>query len=267
LRIKCRRLVAKREPVEQWRVAFGDLQWVCGNKLALDKACSDAQRRGGCDRCVSSRQAAQTAGSAVETTKGSRMREVLRRGGVIVPLDRMAAAFSASYLKSLVALPCAPPAPRSLISPVAQREQAILGVICPEATGEADRQIMTLGRMFRLRDIDASIVVLGQCADELGVMATLNIFVTAAIAREEYPQVIRQYGIGKLFSPYRTRHFGIGDELGAVCGLQKAYFDWSFGALAIDDGDLALDPRICVERAALEVGAWLFDEPADCFRS
>jgi O-antigen biosynthesis protein len=247
------------------RVAFGDLQWVCGNKLALDKACSDAQFRGGCDRCVSSARSAQTARSAVETTKGSRMREVLRRAGVIVPLDRMAAAFSTSYLKSLVVSPSALPQLRGSTASLAKLEPAILGVICPEATGEADRQIVALARMFRLRGIDALIVVLGRCADELGVMATLNIFVTAAIAREEYPQVIRQYGIGRLFSPYRTRHFGIVDDLGAVCGLQKAYFDWSFGALAIDDGDLALDPRICVERAALEVGAWLFD-PADCFR-
>src|SRR5208337_3111678 len=110
------------------------------------------------------------------------------------------------------------PAPRSPIGPVAQLKQAVLGVICPEATGEADRQIMTLGRMFRLRDIDASIVVLGQCVDELGVMASGNIFVTGAIARQEYPQVIRQYGIGRLFSPYRTRHFRIVDDLGALCG-------------------------------------------------
>ena len=193
------------------------------------------------------------------------MWDVLRRAEAIIPLDRMAAAFATSYLKSVVALPCVPPPPRSPIASLAKFEQAILGVICPEATGESDRQIMTLGRMFRLRDIDVSIVVLGLCVDELGIMASGNIFVTGAIALEQYPQVIRQYGVARLFSPYRTRHFRMVDDLGALCGLQKGYFDWSFGALEIDDGDLALDPRICVERAALEVGAWVLLEPADCF--
>jgi O-antigen biosynthesis protein len=248
------------------RVAFGDLRWICSNRLALEKNCSNAECRGGCDRCVSSPQPARTTNSVVDKSKGSRMREVLRRTEVIIPLDRMAAAFSASYLKSFVALPCASPPSRGPIASVAKLGQAILGVVCPEATGEADRQIIALGRMFRLRDIDASIVVLGQCVEELRLMASGNIFVTGAIARQEYPQVILQYGIGRLFSPYRTRHFRLADDLGALCGLQKGYFDWSFGSLEIDDGDLALDPRICVERAALEVGAWLLDEPADCFR-
>ena len=248
------------------RFALGDLRWICSKKLALEKVCLNSECLGGCDRCVSSPQSAQTPNSAVEKSKGSRVREVLRRAEAVIPLDRMAAAFSASYLGPLVASPCAAPPPRGSIASLAKLEQVILGIVCPEATGEADRQIMTLGRMFRLRDIDASIVVLGQCVDELGIMASGNIFVTGAIGRLEYPQVIRQYGIGRLFSPYRTRHFRIADDLGALCGLQKGYFDWSFGSLEIEDGDLALDPRLCVERAAHEVGAWLLGEPADGLR-
>ena len=248
------------------RVVFGDLRWICNRDLALEKVCPSVERRGGCERCVGSPGSARAANPVTNKAKGSRMREALRRAGVIIPLDRMAAAFSASYLKPLVALPCAAPPPPSPIASPAKPEQAVLGVVCPEATAEADRQIMTLGRMFRLRDIGASIIVLGQCADELGLMASGNIFVTGAITRQECPQVIRRYGIGRLFSPYRTRHFGMADDLGALCGLQKAYFDWSFGSLEIDDGDLALDPRISVERAALETGAWLLDEPADGFR-
>ena len=248
------------------RFAFDDFRWICGNKLALEKVCANTERRGGCDQCVNSSRPAQRANTAIEQSRRSRIREVLRRSEAIVPLDRMAAAFSVLYLKSLVALPCAPRPPRSPITSPAKLNQAILGVICPEAIGEADRQIIGLARMFRLRDVDASIVVFGQCIDELGIMASGNIFVTGAVARHEYPQIIRQYGIGRLFSPYRTRRFQMLDEVGALCALQKGYFDWSFGSLEIDDGDLALDPRICVERAALEVGAWLFDELADCFR-
>ena len=249
------------------RVAFGDLRWICSSNLALEKVCPKAEGRGGCDPCVSSQRTAQSPQPVVEKSKGSRLREVLQRAQAIVPLDRMAAAFSASYLKPLVASACAPRLPYASITSLAKRQHANLGVICPEANGEADRQIITLGRMFRLRDIDLSIIVLGQCVNELGVMASGNIFVTGAIAREEYPHVIRQYGIGRLLSPYRTRHFRMVDELGALCGLQKGFFDWSFGALEIDHGDLALDPRICVDRAALEVGAWLLDESAYCLRT
>ena len=132
-----------------------------------------------------------------------------------------------------------------------------LGIVCPQVASEADRQITTLGRMFRSLEIDASIVVLGQCGDDLGVMASGNAFVTGAVERDEYPQIIRQYRVTRLFSPYRTRLFGLVDDLGAQCRLHKAYFDWSFGALEVENKDLALDPRICVERAAREIGEWL----------
>ncbi len=238
------------------RIVFGDLQWVCSGKLALEKVCSNDECPGACDRCVASHQTADAANLSVEKSKAARMHEVLRRAEGIIPIDRMAAAFSASYLESLVALPCAPTR-RKTISLRARPEHTILGIVCPEATGQTDRQIIAMGRMFRLRGIEASIIVLGRCVDELGVMASGNVFVTGAISRQEYPQAIEQYGVGNLFSPYRTRHFGTVDDIGALCGLKKAYFDWSFGSLEIDDGDLALDPRICVQRAALEVGAWL----------
>jgi hypothetical protein len=34
-----------------------------------------------------------------------------------------------------------------------------------------------------------------------------------------------------------------------------------------EPGDLALDPTICFERAALEIGAWLADRPIENVRS
>ena len=122
-----------------------------------------------------------------------------------------------------------------------------------------------LGRIFLQGEIDASIVVLGQCVDELGIIESGPVFIAGGVVRQEYARVIQQYRIGKLFLPYRTRRFGLVDQVGAACGLQKAYFDWSFGALDKDTGDLPLDPRICLERAALGVGAWLLNEPIDCF--
>ncbi|MGA9846798.1 MAG: hypothetical protein WBQ45_04060, partial [Roseiarcus sp.] len=88
-----------------------------------------------------------------------------------------------------------------------------------------------------------------------------RIFVTSVIDEGEYQRVLRQYRITRLFSPYRTRHFGLVDYLSATFSLPKAYFDWSFGALDRTAGDLALDPRVCFERAALQIGAWIADGP------
>ena len=244
------------------RVAFGDLRWICSPTLVLEKSCLNAECRGRCDRCVSPPPSGSPASSDVETSKGNRMRDVLRNADAMVPLDRMASAFSAAYLKPLLVSPCPAPQPdRAIVALKSARPT--LGVLCPETTVDADRQITTLARIFLQSEIDASIIVLGQCVDELGMMASGYIFVAGEVARHEYGRVIQQYRIGKLFSPYRTRHFGLVDELGVACGLRKAYFDWSFGALEKDSGDLSLDPRICLERAAIEIGAWLLNEPVD----
>ena len=246
-------------------VAFGDLRWICGHGLVFEKSCSNTEGRGRCDRCLSPAPSAYRAGSDVEAPCGDRMRDVLRNAETMVPLDRMASTFSAAYLKPLLASACPAPQHERAIASMVKFARPTLGVLCPEATVETDRQIAALGRLFLRGETDTPIVVLGQCVDEIGIMASGSIFVVGAVARHEYARVIRQYRIGKLFSPYRTRRFGLVDELGAVCGRQKAYFDWSFGALEKDGGDLPLDPRICLERAALEVAAWLLNEPIDRF--
>jgi hypothetical protein len=190
-------------------------------------------------------------------------RDVFRNAETIIPLDRMASAFCTAYLKPLLVSPCPAPQHERTIAARLNSNRPTLGVLCPEATPETDRQIATLGRIFLRAEIDVWIVVLGLCVDELGIMASDSVFVAGRVARHEYARVFQQYRITKLFSPYRTRHFGLVDTLGAAYGLKKAYFDWSFGALEKDAGDLSLDPRICLERAALEVGAWLINEPID----
>jgi O-antigen biosynthesis protein len=244
------------------RVAFGDLRWICSRGLALEKSCSNAERCGRCDRC-SPAPATHPRSSDKEALDGSRMRDVFRNAETIIPLDRMASAFCTAYLKPLLVSPCPASQHERTIAARLNSNRPTLGVLCPEATPETDRQIATLGRIFLRAEIDVWIVVLGLCVDELGIMASDSVFVAGRVARHEYARVFQQYRITKLFSPYRTRHFGLVDTLGAAYGLKKAYFDWSFGALEKDAGDLSLDPRICLERAALEVGAWLINEPID----
>ena len=103
--------------------------------------------------------------------------------------------------------------------------------------------------------------MLGRCLNELAITSGGRVFVTGDIGEHEYERLLRQYRITHLVSPYRTRHFGLVDRLSTIVGLPKGYFDWSFGALDRQASDLALDPRICFERAAREIGAWIADRP------
>ena len=88
------------------------------------------------------------------------------------------------------------------------------------------------------------------------MMAVGNVYIAGALNEEE-SATVSLYGAGKLLSPYRTQGFGRLDALAGLTGAPKAYFDWSFGALARETNDLALDPRLCNERAARAIARWL----------
>jgi O-antigen biosynthesis protein len=239
------------------RLALGDLDWICDREFAFGKPCPDAAFPGECDVCVLPQAPTPEAAERSRTADRHRTREALREAEAIIPLDRMAAAFCAANFTSLTILRCAPRPNAGADAVKAAPGEAILGVFSPEGTLETDRQILALGRLFERQRIDASIVVLGRCLHDLGVMESGRIFVTSVIGDDEHARVLRQYRISKLLSPYRTRHFGLIDRLSTGFGLPKAYFDWSFGALEREPGDLVLDPRICLERAAFEIGAWM----------
>jgi GT2 family glycosyltransferase len=244
------------------RLALGDLDWICDREFAFGRSCPDAAFPGKCDVCVLPRAPTAESGERSRTADRRRTREALSEAEAVIPLDRMAAAFCAAYLTSLTILRCAPRSNAGADAVKASSGEPILGVFCPEGTPETDRQILALDRLFERQRIDASIVVLGRCLQDFGVMESGRIFVTGVIGDDEYARVLRQYRISKLLSPYRTRHFGLIDRVSVGFGLPKTYFDWSFGALAREPGDLALDPRICFERAALKIGAWVTSSAA-----
>jgi hypothetical protein len=196
-----------------------------------------------------------------------RTHEVMGKAESVVPMDRMADAFYAAYLKPRTLLHLAPQQNTRVDTLKVKRAGTILGVLCPEATAETHGQILALERAFDQECMQASIIVLGQSLYELGIMSGPRIFVTGVVDEDEYERVLRQYRISHLLSPYRTRHFGLVDRLSADSGLPKGYFDWSFGVMDREAGDLALDPRICFERAALEIGAWLADRSIENVRA
>ena len=150
----------------------------------------------------------------------------------------------------------------------ARIEQNDIGdFLAPCQIGNVDRLVMSLSRRLIVSKIDTTLVVLGRCIDDIALMAAGNVFVAGTVEFEDYARAIDQYEIGRLFSPYRTSHFWLLDALANAAQLPKAYFDWSYGSFVNETGDLALDPRACDERAALQIAAWLCDELAEDFPS
>jgi hypothetical protein len=141
-------------------------------------------------------------------------------------------------------------------APRATNAAGALAIVVPEPSALADRLIVSLGRALSLRH-SCQIVVLGQCLDDLAVMACGAVFVAGKIETEEYERMLRQYEVSALMSPYRTRFFGQIDRLSQISGLPKAYFDWTFGKLSPMASDLALDPRLCDAKAAAQIADWL----------
>ena len=243
------------------RVAFGDLDWLCDCSFDFEKFCPNTDRPGECLACACP-ATSTTRLSKKDTAEDRRgTRELIARAELIAPMDRMAAAFCAANLKSAKVLHLAPPPDARANTVKLKPGRTTLGVLSPEPNAETDRQILAIERLLDEKGLQFSVVMLGQSLDELSMMLKRSIFVTGHIIDDEYERVLRQYRITHLLSPYRTRHFGIVDRLSAAFGLPKGYFDWSFGALSCEAGDLALDPRICFERAALEIGAWIADRP------
>ena len=242
------------------RIAFGDLDWLCDRDFVFAKSCPSTGRPGECHACVGAATPAARSTESAQAPDRCRPRAFMVKAKSIAPMDRMAAAFCAANLKSTTPLVPSPPQATKADTVKLKPAGAILGVLCPEAAEETNRQILTIERLLDEKRIDVSVVVLGRCLNDLSLMSKGRIFVTGLIADDEYARVLRQYRITHLFSPYRTRHFGLVDRLSAAFGLPKGYFDWSFGALDREAGDLALDPRVCFESAARQVGAWITDK-------
>ena len=232
----------------------GDLRWFASQPLALEKTCPDRDDAGACYACTASPRKAAGGGE-----KRGRVAELVRSCDELTVLDAMASAFATRHLTGLPIVSRIPQLPSPRRAAKAPSRRSVLGVLVAHPTGEADRLIAALARRLR-REGAGSLVVLGRCLDDLASMAVGNVFVAGTLDEKESPTVLSLYGVGKLFSPYRTQGFGRLDALSRLAGAPKAYFDWSFGALTRETNDLALDPRVCNESAARAVARWLLDE-------
>jgi GT2 family glycosyltransferase len=247
-----------RRPVE---LAIGDFDWVFLSRLPAEGPCREPAAAGPCDACAAAAASGEAYDRHAARLKGRRA--LLSRASGIRPLDRMSELFARRMFgDSPVASAPVADAPRAVPTARARTEQGALAVIAPAPCALADRLILGLGRALLRRGVTRPIVVFGACVDDLAVMSPGAIFVAGKVGTEEYARLIRQYEVSVLMSPYRTRFFGRLDALSREFGLYKAYFDWSFGRLPLEEGDLALDPRLCDAKAVDKIAAWLESSPA-----
>jgi len=224
----------------------GDLSWFAAPPSPPEGPCGGANVEGPCDVC----RALAAPGAESRRAKLGR---ALERANQIVPLDRVADHFARRVFKTRVAaFDVAAPAPP------APRVKTRIGVLYPHRSPMIDRLLRRLGR-----GDGPEIVVLGESLDERTLMASGRLFVTGPVAGGDRTETLRRYRVDALLGPDRAGGFGELEAAAAQIGASKAYFDWSFGALAPAPGDLSLDPRICDEKAAARIDAWASaEEPA-----
>ena len=223
-------------PVE---MACADLEWVSPLRQADPSDCGPA--------CVCRSPVSPSFEEEEIERRADRLRIAVRGASAFRPYDRMAEA----------ALSRAPLA-KALLAPRTPPPGLAVGVPMPHLSPRAETLLLSLGRRISQLAVPFRMIVLGDCADTRRLMADGAVFVTGPMRPSEMRDAAIQHGIGRWLLPDRTGFFGLVDELAQALGAPKAYFDWSFGALRTEAGDLALDPRLCDSKAAAAVADWAF---------
>jgi hypothetical protein len=239
-------------------LAIGDFDWVFLSRLPAEGPCREPAASGPCEGCTAAAAEGEAFDKRATRLKGRRA--LLSRARGIRPLDRMSELFARRIFGEtpVASAPAAfaARARREEGAPLRSDEGA-LAILAPAPSALADRLIVGLGRALALRGMARRIVVFGECVNDLAVMSAGHVFVAGKAGTQDYARLIRQYEVSALMSPCRTRFFGRLDALSSELGLRKVYFDWSFGGLPLEEGDLALDPRLCDAKALDRIAAWL----------
>ena len=183
-------------------------------------------------------------GGAFETELGS--------GPAAVARDRLARACLASAgLEDPT-----PPVPRPARVPLRDTGIVTLGVLMPQPCPRAERVTLSLARGLRQLRQPTRLVVLGSAIDPAQLMSPGNVWVSGPLVGDDPAAVAAHHAVEALFSPYRTELFWYVEEVARRVGRPKAYFDWSDGRAACDEGDLALVMAADAEVLGKSVAAW-----------
>jgi hypothetical protein len=134
--------------------------------------------------------------------------------------------------------------------------RAICGILPSGRTAAEFVFVQAIARVAAARCPALAFVLIGSTLDDLGLMASRNVFVSGAVEDEEVANAIRHYGVDRLFLPARQPLFGHPSAVIALASrLPRAYFAWSAGT-PCESADLPLDPTLDPAAVALALAAW-----------
>ena len=135
--------------------------------------------------------------------------------------------------------------------------RAIVGLLYPRADLASEIFMSRLAARAWVAESPWLFLVIGRSLDDGRLMSNHNLFVTGAVGESELGDVLVHYGVSVLLAPDRWRGFGPVEHWASRLDCCKAYFDWSLGGMPARPGDLALDPRLCDQKAAHLAVDWL----------
>jgi GT2 family glycosyltransferase len=233
-----------------------DLWAMRSGQTARLGACEAPLESQPCGSCVANYGTKSDA--APERARQARLALALSAARSVRSLDAIGAAFAKRIVSAKVQ-PCEPVIDTKPRRPPAASiaDPRVLGVLAPVASVECERVLVRLSRRLARRGEGFRMVVLGVCFNEADVLAAGSAVVVRPSDPDDCVRLAQLYGVGRVALFDRTTLFGPLERLARQIGAPKAFFDWSFGALETSSADLAMDPRVCDEKAASAVAFWL----------
>ena len=219
-------------------------------------ACETPLESNPCERCAETY--APNADASQTSESKARWARALSEARSVRSVDRMGAALARQMFGPKAQPPeSEPDEVREVMLAETLADPHVLGVLAPVASVESDRLLVRLSRKLPRRGDGFRMVVLGNCLNEEDILAAGFTVVIRPGDPDEYLRLAQLFRVGRLALLDRTCLFGPLDRLARQIGAPKAYFDWSFGALEASPRDLAMDPRVCDEKAASAVAFWV----------
>jgi hypothetical protein len=188
---------------------------------------------------------------------------VLRKADRILAPNETARALIASVVERNATVLGGRAAKRARAARPLLRNTGYCGVIALGSTARELDLIRRVARGLKRAAPDAFLVTLGSTLDDVGLMASGNIFVSGSIEPDEYETAFRHYALNCLFLPTLNAVFGH-PAVAAVerSNLPMAALDWTGGSWTPRPQDLRIDPSLSDAEIADSLSHWFIRRPA-----
>jgi GT2 family glycosyltransferase len=241
-------------------IADGSLLCPHGEFLRSDGSVCSAPRRGRlCDDCLFGLTVDGSWNKRVLRERGAMLGKLIQRARRIYGVSASATSFASRLLgrrKIIEIKPSRSTGSKLCGMDCALPERCIGFVACSNSAAEyCLMKSMALAINRKLPD--RSIVVIGSTIDDIGLMRLDNVHVTGEIEASECRRILLQYGITTLVVPIKEPVFGHPTIIDLATYLPTAFFDWSFGAVALRSTDLAMSPDLSDNQLVAILLPWL----------